>query len=83
VEKLEVWRYWCSGGVVQWRCLIICMIVVGGFNCARPYLLTVLASVKCWLGSLQFRYWCSGGVVQWRLEGVEEWRRVCRVWVFP
>ena len=55
VEKLEVWRYWCSGGVVQWRCLIICMIVVGGFNCARPYLLTVLASVKCWLGSLQFR----------------------------
>jgi hypothetical protein len=30
-----------------------------------------------------WRYWCSGGVVQWRLEGVEEWRRVCRVWVFP
>ena len=48
MEKLEVWRYWCSGGVVQWRCLIICMIVVGGFNCARPYLLTVLTSVKCW-----------------------------------
>ena len=32
MEKLEVWRYWCSGGVVQWRCLIICMIVVWWFQ---------------------------------------------------